>query len=93
MSNRFIAPRFKLADDSFPAQPGSKIARPKDVKSESIAVFTLMRDKGWIENLDDFIDNIVVERDLADRNRVNVLLPPDLVNQFRVLAAQIQFIL
>jgi phage tail sheath gpL-like len=93
MTTRFIVPRFKLADDSFPAQPGSKVARPKDVFSETVALFTLLRDKGWVENLDDFIDNLVVERNLTDRNRIDVLLPPDLVNQFRVLAGQIQFVL
>ncbi len=93
MINRFIIPRFKLADDTFPAQPGSKVATPKTVKSETIALFTLLYQKGLIENLDDFIDNLVCERDLADRNRINVLLPADIINQFRVLAANLQFIL
>ena len=93
MVNRFIIPRFKLADDTFPVQPGSNVATPKTVKQETIALFTLLRDVGLIENLDDFIDNLVVERNLADRNRVDVLLPADLINQFRVLAGNIQFIL
>ena len=93
MVSRFIIPRFKLADDSFPAQPGSYVARPKDVKQETIALFSLLRDKGLIENLDAFIENLVVERDISDVNRVNVLLPPDLINQFRILAGNIQFIL
>gem|GEM_PF-120203 len=91
--NRFIQPRFKLADDTFPAQPGSKVCRPKDVKAETIALFTLLRDKGLIENLDEFIDNLVVERDTTDRNRVNVLLPCDVINQFLILAGNVQFIL
>jgi len=93
MINRFIIPRFKLADDTFPVQPGTFVATPKTVKQETIALFTLLRDQGLIENLDDFIDNLVVERDAADVTRVNVLLPPDLINQFRLLAGQIQFIL
>ena len=93
MSTRFITSRYKLADNDFPVQPGSKVVRPKDIREESIALFTFLRDKGWIENLDDFIDNIVVERDLTDKSRVNVLLPADLIDQFRVIAAQIQFIL
>lgn len=93
MTNRFIIPRFKLADDTFPVQPGTYVATPKTVKQETISLFTLLRDKGYIENLDDFVDNLVVERDTSDVNRVNVLLPPDLINQFRVLAGLIQFIL
>ena len=93
MVNKFIVPRFKLADDDFPVQPGSNVATPKTVKQEIIALFTMLRDIGLIENLDDFIDNLIVERDSTDRNRVNVLLPPDLINQFRILASKIQFIL
>lgn len=93
MTNRFISPRFKLADDTFPVQPGSYVATPIIVKQEIIALFSLLRDKGYIENLDDFKDNLVVERDATDVNRVNVLCPPDLINQFRVLAGLIQFIL
>ncbi len=90
---RFIATRYKLADDTFPVQPGSYVATPKTVKQETIALFTLLRDRGLIENLDDFVDNLVVERDISDVNRVNVLLPPDLINQFRILAGNIQFLL
>ena len=93
MALRFILPRFKLADDGAPIPAGSRIATPSTVKQEVIALFTLLRDIGLVENLDDFITNLVVERDTTDVNRVNALLPPDLVNQFRILAGQIQFIL
>ena len=93
MSNRFITPRFKLAKDSFPVQPGSKIATPKTVKQETISLFTLLRDRGLIEDLSAFIDNLVVEINITDPNRVDVLLSPNLINQFRVLAGIIQFIL
>lgn len=93
MVSRFIIPRFKLADDTFPVQPGTYVATPKTVKQETIALFTLLRDRGLVEDIETFIDNLVVERDSTDKNRVNVLLPPDLVNQFRVLAGLVQFIL
>lgn len=93
MQNRFIIPRFKLADDTFPVQPGSKVVTPKTVAAETIAVFTELRNAGLVENLDEFITNLVVERDATDQNRVNVLLPADLINQFRILAGLLQFIL
>lgn len=93
MLNRFIQPRFKLADDTFPVQPGSKVATPRTVKEETIALFNLLQEKGLIENIDDFVENLVVERNLSDVNRVDVLLPPDLINQFRILAGNVQFIL
>lgn len=93
MTSRFIIPRFKLADDTFPVQPGSNVATPKTVKQETIALFTQLRDQGLIENLDDFITNLVVERDSTDRSRINVLLPPTLIAQFRILGANLQFLL
>jgi phage tail sheath gpL-like len=93
MVSRFIVTRQKLADDTFPAQPGMNVVRPKDVKAETIALFTLLQNKGLIENLEDFVKNLVVERNATDVNRVDVLLPPDLINQFRILAGLIQFIL
>ena len=93
MVTRFILPRFKLADDNNPIPAGAAVATPSIVKQEVIALFTLLRDNGLIENLDEFIENVVVERDTTDVNRVNVLLPPDLINQFRILAGTLQFIL
>jgi phage tail sheath gpL-like len=93
MISRFIVPRFKLADDGFPVQPGSFVATPSTVAQETIALFTELRNAGLIENLQDFIDNLRVERPSNDRNRVNVLLAPDLINQFRILAGLFQFIL
>ena len=93
MSNRFIQPRFKLADDGFPVQPGSKVVTPSGIGQEIIALFAQLQNIGLIENLDHFVENLVVERNAADRNRVDVLLPPDLINQFRILAGVIQFIL
>lgn len=93
MVNRFIIPRMKLADDTFPVQPGTNVVTPRTVKQEIIALFTELQTNGLIENLADFVENLIVERDSADPNRVNVLLPPDLINQFRILATKISFIL
>lgn len=93
MANRFIVPRFKLADDGNVYPAGAKVATPSIIKQETIALFTLLRDNGLIENLDNFVENLAVERDTTDVNRINVLLPPDLINQFRILAGVVQFIL
>jgi phage tail sheath gpL-like len=93
MSNRFITQRFKLADDSFPVQPGSYVVTSKTIKQEIIALFALLQDEGLIENLNDFVTNLIVQRNATDKTRVDVLLPPDLINQFDILATSIQFIL
>jgi phage tail sheath gpL-like len=93
MLNRFIQPRFKLASDTFPVQPGSYVVTPKVVKQEIISLFYLLQDRGLIENIQDFVDNLVVERNSTDVNRIDVLLPPDLINQFVVMASLMQFVL
>lgn len=93
MVNNYIVPRYKLADDGTTVYPGSYIVTPTIVKASIIALFAELENKGLIENLDDFKENLVVERDESDVNRCNVLLPGDLVNQFRILAAKLQFIL
>jgi phage tail sheath gpL-like len=92
MTTRFILPRFKLASDSYPIQAGSYVVTPKTIKGEIIALFTELQEAGLVENIVDFINNLIVER-ADDPNRVNVLLAPDLINQFRQLAGKLQYIL
>ncbi|MFH1998716.1 MAG: phage tail sheath subtilisin-like domain-containing protein [Planctomycetota bacterium] len=86
-------PRHKLANDSFEVQPGQAIARPIDIRNETLAVFKSLYDAGIIENYEELKNALRVERNNSDVNRVDVLIPCNLVNQFRVLAAQIAYIL
>ena len=46
---------------------------------------------GLVENYSAFEQNLLVERDVNDPNRVNVLYPPDLINQLRIFAVLAQF--
>ncbi len=84
-------PRFKLADDSFTVRPGQAIVRPRDIRNELIALAGELADRGLVEDLAGFRADLLVERDPNDPNRVNVLNPANLVNQFRVYASKIQF--
>ncbi|WP_303621294.1 phage tail sheath C-terminal domain-containing protein, partial [Herbaspirillum rubrisubalbicans] len=84
-------PRHKLVDDTTPVAPGQAVAAPKDIKAELIALALDWVDAGIMENPDQFKSDLLVVRNKNDRNRVDVRLPPDLVNQFRVFAAQVQF--
>lgn len=85
-------PRHKLASDDTRATAGQAIVTPKVIRAELIALFRELEEVGLVENLDQFMADLIVERDKADPGRVNALIPPDLVNQFRVFAARIQFI-
>ncbi|MBA3027441.1 MAG: phage tail protein [Desulfobacterium sp.] len=84
-------PRHKLADDGVDYGPGQAIATPKTIKAEIVALASEWVEAGLVENLDQFREELVVERNASDRDRVDVLVPPDLVNQFMIFAAQIQF--
>jgi phage tail sheath gpL-like len=84
-------PRHKLANDGSRFGPGQAVATPAIIRDELIAQYRIMESQGLVENMDAFKHYLIVERDLNDPNRINVLLPPDLVNQLRILAMLVQF--
>lgn len=86
-------PRYKLADDGTIFPPGQAVVTPKIVRAELIALALDWVDAGLMEDIDQFKAGLLVARNGSDVNRVDVLLPPNLVNQFRIFAAQVQFIL
>lgn len=84
-------PRHKLADDGTLFGPGQAVVTPKVLKAELISLFGDWMAAGLVEDIEQFKADLVVERDATDPNRVNALIPPNLINQFRVFAAQIQY--
>ena len=86
-------PRHKLADDGIRVSPGQAIVTPKVIKSELLALFTELEFAGLVEDYENFEKSLLVERDQNDRNRLNVLSNENLVNQFRIYAHAVQFIL
>lgn len=83
--------RHKLANDGTRFGPGQAIVTPKIVKGELIACYNKLEELGLVENAEQFEANLIVERDTVNVNRINVLLPPDLVNQLRIFALLCQF--
>ena len=83
--------RHKLANDGTTFGAGQAIVTPKIIKAELIAQYSEMETLGLVENMAAFKANLIVERDPTDPNRLNVLYPPDLVNQLRVFAVLAQF--
>ena len=84
-------PRSKLADDGTKFGPGQAIVTPGIIKAELVNEYQMDMWNGLVENLSAFKANLMVERDPNDPNRVNVLYPPDLINQLRVFAVLAQF--
>lgn len=83
--------RHKLANDGTKVGEGQAVVTPAIIKSELIAAYSVLETMGLVENMDLFKENLVVERNATDPNRVDVLFPPDLVNQLRVFAMLVQF--
>ncbi len=86
-------PRMKLADDGTSFGPGQPIVTPSSIKADLINLFHDWEEAGYVEDFTQFKKDLVVERDASDPERVNALLAPNLINQFRVFAGQIQFLL
>ena len=82
-----------MANDGTRFGPGQRVVTPSVVMSELISLFRLWETRGLVENADAFKQGLVVERNASDPNRLDLLIPPDLINQLRVVAASISFTL
>lgn len=84
-------PRHKLANDGTRFGAGQAVVTPNIIRAEIIAQYSALEFLGIVENMGAFKEALVVERDAINPNRVNVLFPPDLINQLRIFAVLAQF--
>lgn len=83
--------RHKLANDGTRYGAGQAIVTPSVIKGELIAQYRQLELKGIVENAELFKKYLVVERNVDNPNRLDVLFPPDLINQLRIFAVLAQF--
>lgn len=83
--------RHKLANDGTRFGPGQAIVTPAVIRGELLSEYAAMEYNGIVENAEAFAEHLIVERDTDNPNRLNVLYPPDYVNQLRVFAVINQF--
>ncbi|WP_044469798.1 phage tail sheath subtilisin-like domain-containing protein [Mannheimia massilioguelmaensis] len=86
-------PRYKLANDGTRVAPGQKVVTPSIIRAELLSLYTELEYDGLVENFDNYKNSLIVERDTNNTQRINVLSNDDTVNQFRVYAHAVQFIL
>lgn len=86
-------PRHKLANDGTRYAQGQAIVTPLVMKGEAVAKFKDWEALGLVEGFEQFKRDLIVERNGGDPNRLDVLMPPNLVNQLRVCATKIAFLL
>jgi phage tail sheath gpL-like len=93
MRNRIRSkfPRFKLGSDGGTYAPSARVVTPSAIRAELLGLFLEWEDAGLVENFEQFKAGLTVARDEANPNRVNALIPPDLINQFLIFAGQVQF--
>lgn len=96
IKNRFTNryPRHKLAGDDVLdlLDPGQPVMTPKIGRAELLDIaLTELIPAGLVEDFDDYKDTLEVYLDGADKDRLNFICHPNLVNQLRVLAGLIQF--
>lgn len=85
-------PRHKLMDDGNVVPAGQAIVTPSTIRASIIELSNLWYDRGQVENLEQFAEDLIVERNGGDPNRVDAVLVPDLINAFLVSANKISFI-
>lgn len=85
--------RHKLADNGTRVGEGQPVMTPALGRAEAIARFEEWERRGLVEGADQFAEDLVVERNADNRDRLDFLMSPDLVNQLRVLGVQMAFIL
>lgn len=83
--------RHKLANDDTNYGPGQAIVTPRMIRGELIALFMEWERVGLAEDIDQFKQDLLVQRSDTDPNRIDAIIPPNVVNQFRVFAAAVQF--
>jgi phage tail sheath gpL-like len=84
--------RHKLGNDGTRYGPGQAILTPKVAKAEiGVSLYREWEHLGLVENARAFIEHLIVERDPTNPNRLNVLFPPDVINQLDVFAVLAQF--
>lgn len=83
--------RVKLVPDGTAYGPGQAIITPKTIVGELVAEFVTAQFNGLVSDITDFVNNLIVQIDSTNPNRVNVLWPPQLAGALRIFSVLAQF--
>lgn len=83
--------RVKLAADGTRFAAGSAIVTPSVIRTAIINQARALESAGFLQNVEQFKRELVVEQNKTNPNRVDVLYPPTLVAQLRIFAVLAQF--
>lgn len=83
--------RVKLAADGTRFAPGSAIVTSKIIRADLIAQYGTLEYAGFVQDSKTFAQELIVEKNNTNPNRVDVLWPGTLINQLRIFALLAQF--
>lgn len=83
--------RARLVDNSDRIQSGLQVISPTIGKAEAVSIARNWETLGLVENVDLFVEEVTCQRNIANPNRLDWILPPDLVNQFIVGSGDMLF--
>lgn len=81
----------KLAADGTKFGAGQLVLTPSIARSEVYGLFRQWELNGQVQDFDSFKSELIIEIDPNIAGRLNILLPPKLIDQLRVTAARIAF--
>ena len=84
-------PRMKLAADGTKFSPGSSVVTPNTIRADQIAAYKELERAGLVQNSTAFAQNLIVQQNATNPNRVDVLWPGTLINQLRIFALLAMF--
>jgi phage tail sheath gpL-like len=86
-------PRARLADSAEKIKSGISVITPTNGRVEAISIARGWETLGLVENIAQFENDIICRRSPTNKNRLEWILPPDLINQFIVGSGELAFIL
>lgn len=81
----------KLAANGTRFAPGSNIVTPNIIRADLIAMYQQLEYNGYVQNSTAFAENLIVQQNASNPNRLDVLYPAVLIDQLRVFALLMQF--
>ncbi len=84
-------PRHKLGKTGTRFAPGQAVITPLIAKAECVALFRNWEEQGLVEDGDQFKQDLIVEINALNPNRLDFKMSPNLINGLRIIANQIAF--
>lgn len=81
--------RFKVVNDGTPIADGARMISPRGMRAYCVGRYLEYQRRGWVENIDAFIEHLDVVRNEDNPRRLDIVFPPDMANpldQIAVLA-------